>query len=283
MMNIHRLAFMKHILFTALLVASALFANAQAFEGIIKDAKTNQPLPYVNIGIIGKSVGTVTDSAGRYKINLANHDTDSLKLSMIGYAAQTYQVATFVKNAGTYKTLLLQPSVTQLKEVKVSNKKWKEVILGNTSQSDNSNAGFRQNILGHEIGTVIKIKKSPTFLKRFNVHITNAPLYPVRLRLNFYTLKKGMPDQLLQNQNIYVDVVAGQKDIHVDLVPYNIFVNDDFLASLEWIENGKGHGLMFSAYLSLFGSGAVISRETSQAVWEKEGIAGVAFNVLAEY
>jgi hypothetical protein len=88
---------------------------------------------------------------------------------------------------------------------------------------------------------------------------------------------------LLQNQNIYVDVLAGQKDIHVDLVPYNIFVDDNFLASLEWIENGKGHGLMFSAYLSIFGSGAVISRETSQAIWEKVGIAGVAFNVLAEY
>jgi hypothetical protein len=135
-------------------------ANAQTFEGVVKDAKTNQPLPYVNVGIIGKSVGTVTDSAGRYKLNLANHDADSLKLSMIGYIAQTYQVSAFVKTP--HKTLLLQPSVTQLKEVKVSNKKWKEVILGNTSQSDNSNAGFRENSLGYEIGTVIKIKKSPT-------------------------------------------------------------------------------------------------------------------------
>ena len=274
---------MKRILFVALFIFPSLLANAQVFEGLVKDAKTNQPLPYVNVGIIGKSVGTVTDSAGRYKINLANHNADSLKLSMIGYAAQTYQVAGFVKDANTRKVLLLQPSITPLKEVKVSNKKWKEVVLGNTSQSDNSNAGFRDNRLGYEIGTVIKIKKSPTYLKKFNVHISNAPSYPVRLRLNFYTLKKGMPDQLLQNQNIYVDVLAGQKDIHVNLEPYNIFVDDNFFASLEWIENGKGHGLMFSAYLSIFGSGAVISRETSQANWEKEGIAGIAFNILAEY
>jgi hypothetical protein len=82
-----------------LLVIPSLFANAQVFEGIVKDAKTNLPLPYVNVGIIGKSVGTVTDSTGRYKLNLANHDADSLKLSMIGYAAQTYQVADFLKNA----------------------------------------------------------------------------------------------------------------------------------------------------------------------------------------
>jgi hypothetical protein len=272
---------MKPILLAALFVFSCLLAKAQTFEGIVKDAKTNQPLPYVNVGIIGKSTGTVTDSAGRYKLNLANHNADSIKLSMIGYIGQVYQVASFVNDAK--KIILLQPSITQLKEVKVSNRKWKEGILGNTSQSDNSNAGFNDNRLGHEIGTVIKIKKSPTYLKRFNVHITNPPLYPVKLRLNFYTLKKGMPDQLLQNQNIFVDVLAGQKDIHINLEPYNVFVDDNFFASLEWIENSKGHGLMFSAYLSIFGSGAVISRETSQANWEKEGIAGVAFNVLAEY
>lgn len=272
---------MKRILFVALFIFPFLLANAQTFEGVIKDAKTNQPLPYVNVGIIGKSVGTVTDSAGHYKLNLASHDADSLKLSMIGYIAQTFRVSAFVSDA--HKTILLQPSVTQLKEVKVSNRKWKEGILGNTSQSDNSNAGFRENRLGYEIGTVIKIKKSPTYLKKFNVHISNASSYPVRLRLNFYSLKKGMPDQLLQNQNIYVDVLAGQKDIHVNLEPYNIFVDDTFFTSLEWIENSKGRGLMFSAYLSLFGSGAVISRETSQANWEKEGIAGIAFNVLAEY
>ena len=272
---------MKRSLLAVLLMTFGLSANAQVFEGIVKDAKSNLPLAYVNVGVIGKSVGTVTDSTGRYKLNLAGHEGDTLKLSMIGYVAQTYKVSAFVRNA--HKAILLQPSINQLKEVKVSNKKWKEAILGNTSQSDNSNAGFNDNRLGHEIGTVIRIKRSPTFLKRFNVHISNAPAYPVKLRLNFYSLKKGMPDQLLQNQNIYVDVLAGQKDIRVNLDAYNIYVDNDFFASLEWIETNKGHGLMFSAYLSLFGSGAVISRETSQAFWEKEGIAGVAFNVLAEY
>jgi hypothetical protein len=272
---------MKRLMLVALLMSSALFAKAQIFQGVVKDAKSNLPMPYVNVGIIGKSVGTVTDSAGRYKINLTGHEADTLKLSMIGYVAQAFKISALAADA--HRTILMQPSTTQLKEVKVTNKKWKEVILGNTSQSDNSDAGFDDNRLGHEIGTVIKIKKSPTFLKQFNVHIAHAAAYPVRLRLNFYTLKKGMPYQLLQNQNIYVAVMAGQKDIHVNLVPYNIYAEDDFFASLEWIESGKGQGLMFSAYLSIFGSGAVISRETSQANWEKVGIAGVAFNVLAEH
>jgi hypothetical protein len=273
---------MKQILFVALFILSTLFVNAQAFDGTVQDAKTKMPLQYVNVGIIGKSVGTVTDGAGRYKLDLSGHLDDSLRLSMIGYKALTYRIADFIKNSDSHKTLLLQPSITDLKEVKVNNRKWKESILGNTSQSDQSNAGFSNNTLGHEIGSIIKIKRSPTYLKRFNVHISGAPAYPVKLRLNFYTLKNGMPDQLLQNQNIYVDVLAGQKDIHVNLEPYNIYVDNNFFASLEWIENSKGHGLMFSANLSLFG-GSIISRETSQGSWEKVGIAGIGFNVLAEY
>ncbi|GGH08095.1 carboxypeptidase-like regulatory domain-containing protein [Mucilaginibacter phyllosphaerae] len=273
---------MKRILFIALFIFSSALANAQAFEGVVKDAKTNQPLPYVNVGLIGKSVGTVTDSAGRYKLNLTDHAADSLKLSMIGYKPLTYLVASFVKD-NAHQTISLQPSVTQLKEVRVTNKKWKEVTLGNTSHSKTSNAGFNSNRLGYEIGTIIKIKKSPTYLKQFNVTIAGDVNHPVKLRLNFYTVKNGLPDQLLQNQNIFVNVEKGQQEIHVDLQPYSIYVDDNFFASLEWIENAKGHGLMFSAYLSLFGSGAVISRETSQAQWEKTGLAGVAFNVLAEH
>ena len=182
---------------------------------------------------MGKGIGTVTDSAGHYKLNLAGHNEDILKLSIIGYIAQIINIAELSGKNKT--TIFLQPSVTELKEVKVSNRKWKEGILGNTSQSDNSNAGFTDNGLGHEIGTVIKIKKSPAYLKKFNVHITHAPLYPVKLRLNFYSLKKGRPDQLLQNQNIYIDVQPGQKDIHVNLQPYSIYVDDDFFAGLEWI------------------------------------------------
>ncbi|MFA6086606.1 carboxypeptidase-like regulatory domain-containing protein [Mucilaginibacter sp.] len=271
---------MKHLYFIALFIFPALFAHAQVFDGVVKDSKTDQPLPYVNVGIIGKSVGTVTDSAGRYKLNLANHDADSLKLSMIGYKPLTYQVADFVKNADSYKTLLLQPTITQLKEVKVNNHKWKQVILGNTTQSKSGNAGFKSNRLGNEIGTIIKIKKSPTFLKQFNASIASGIVDSVMLRLNFYTVKDGMPDQLLQNQNIFLTIRKGQEKINLNLEPYNIIVEDKFFVSLEWIQNARGHGVMFSASLL---SGSIISRDTSQDKWEKVGIAGIGFNVLAEY
>jgi len=273
----------KRLFLAAIIILQSLFANAQVFDGLIKDAKTDEPLPYVNVGVIGKSVGTVTGTNGRYQLKLAGHDADSLKISMIGYNALTYRVSDFLKNANSHKILLLQPSVTTLKEVKVRNHKWREVVLGNTTQSKSSNAGFENNRLGYEMGTIIKIKRAPTWLKQFNTAIASEVTDSVKLRLNFYSVKDGMPDQLLQNENIFVTVKKGQEQLHVDLRPYNIYVDDKFFVSLEWIENAKGSGVMFSAGISILGGGGIISRETSQAKWEKVDMFHIGFNVLAEY
>jgi hypothetical protein len=66
---------MKNSILISLFTIWALFAHAQVFDGVVKDAKTGVPLPYVNVGIVNKGVGTVTDNAGRFKINLSGHAT----------------------------------------------------------------------------------------------------------------------------------------------------------------------------------------------------------------
>jgi hypothetical protein len=270
---------MKKLLSSLLTLISFLsLAQAQVFEAAIKDAKTKEALPYVNVGIIGKAVGTVTDMDGQFKLSLTN-DADSLKMSMIGYKAQTFLVGDIKKNIARYKIISLEPAIVQLKEVKVVKRNFKEVVLGNKTESQSTNAGFTSNKLGNEIGIVIKIKKSSTLIKQFNASIASTITDSVKMRLNFYTLKDGLPDQIISNKNIFVTVKSGQKKISVDLLPYNIMVDDDFFVSLEWIQNANGRGIMFSA--SLFNS--FISRETSQANWAKVGMVGIGFNVLAEY
>jgi hypothetical protein len=269
----------KRLTTLILLLLLVAFAQAQVIEATIKDAKTGAPLPYVNVGIIGKGIGTVTDTDGKFKLSL-NSDNDDLKISNIGYEAQISSVGDFKKKLGADKTILLKPVSVDLKEVKVNNRKLKESVLGNTTKSESTDAGFTSNKLGNEIGVVIKIKRSPTLIKQFNASLAHAPTDSVKLRLNFYSLNKdGLPDQILTNRNIFVTVKKGERFISVDLLPYNIIAEDKFFVSLEWIQNSGGRGLMFSA--SLLSS--FISRETSQANWEKVGLVGIGFNVLAEY
>ena len=268
------------LLVISLFVLQSTNSYAQAIEGIIKDAKTREAIPYVNVGLIGKGIGTVTDAAGAFRLIMNNNDADSLKISMIGYRPQTYLVADLKKRTALLN-ITLEPKTTALKEVKIYNHKFKEAILGNTTKSKSTNAGFTSNQLGNEIGEIIKIKRSPTRIKQFNASIS-VPVTAdsIKLRLNFYSVVDGMPDQILQQQNIFITVKKGQDKISVDLEPYDIVVKDKFFVSLEWIENAKGSGIMFSA--SLFSS-AIIARDASQSKWEKTGLAGVGFNVLAEY
>ena len=152
--------------------------------------------------------------------------------------------------------------------------------MGNTTRSKSVNAGFNSNTLGNEIGEIIKIKKSPTYLKRFNASINETTDDSVKLRLNIYSVKDGLPDKNLLQQNIFVMVKKNQDKITIDLEPYHIMVDDNFFISLEWIQDTPGHGVKFSASLL---SSPIIARTTSQDKWEKIGIAGVGFNVLAEY
>ncbi|TWR25410.1 carboxypeptidase-like regulatory domain-containing protein [Mucilaginibacter achroorhodeus] len=270
---------MKRILLIVLLIVPAFFAKAQELTGKVIDGKTQAPLQYVNVGVMGKSIGTVTGKDGSFNLNLSDHPNDTLRLSMVGYVPLTFKIADAINMRD--KNFVLQPATMQLNEVKVSNHKWKQVILGNTTRSKNTNASFNTGRPGNEIGTIIKIKKSPTYLKQFNASLSSTLMTDsVTMRLNFYTIKNGLPNQLLQNQNIFVTIKKGQDMITADLNPYNIVVEDKFFVSLEWVKESRAENIWFSA--SLF-SGAIIARETSQGTWEKEGIVGLGFNVLAEY
>ncbi|MBE9583131.1 carboxypeptidase-like regulatory domain-containing protein [Mucilaginibacter sp. JRF] len=261
-------------LFAALFTGNILYG--QVVEGTVTDAQNGQPLPYVNVGIMGKATGTVTNDKGQYKIDLKGSTNDTVKVSMIGYKPQLMLSAVFVSGG---KVVRLEPDNIKLKEVTVKPKKWKKAILGNTTKSKSSNSGFSSSRLGHELGRIIKIKRSPTYLKRFNASISSGPVDSVKLRLNFYSIKNGLPDQILQHQNIFVTVHRDDEQISINLEPYNIYVEDDFLVSLEWIQSARG-GIMFS---SSFLSGPFIWRETSQAHWERVGVGGLGFNVEVEY
>jgi len=69
------------LLLTALNPAVAQNIN---ISGKVVDAKTKEPIPFANVSVIGKFIGTTTDTAGFYLLQ-APKKTDSLQVSSIGY------------------------------------------------------------------------------------------------------------------------------------------------------------------------------------------------------
>jgi hypothetical protein len=60
--------------------------NLRLVKGIVIDGKTRKPLPFSNVFLLNKSIGTITNTGGRFELKLSSSDlSDTLGISYIGY------------------------------------------------------------------------------------------------------------------------------------------------------------------------------------------------------
>lgn len=95
------------------------FSQQINIQGRIADAKTGEPLPYVNI-LAGQGKRTMTNTEGDYKLSADSND--SLTFSCIGYEELTVRVADLPTS------ILLKPYSTLLREVTVQPVNAKRVL-----------------------------------------------------------------------------------------------------------------------------------------------------------
>ena len=255
------------------------------FYGTITDKGTGSPLAYVNIGVLNRERGTVSDSEGKFSLELPeSFINDTLRISSIGYEP----VDILVRNLHDRKPLdlSLEEDVGELNEIIIPVKGYKNKTLGNKTQSRFMGTGFGYDQLGAEMGVKINIRHEPTFVDAFNFFISyNRLSGGVVFRLNFYSVKRGKPDQNLLNRNILVTIEPKQTgSIQVDLTPYDIVLTEDVIVTLEWVdnigENIKGEAIFFS--LAILNSGTIYKR-SSQARFKKYSNLGVGFNIDVRY
>ena len=78
----------RSVLFFLLLTLGTTIFAQRTFEGTVLDAGTGKPIPYVNIGIVGGSTGTVTDMNGFFRLEFPPGkvtSVDMLRVSSLGY------------------------------------------------------------------------------------------------------------------------------------------------------------------------------------------------------
>jgi len=250
--------------------------------GQVLDATTQEPLPYVNIGLVNQNIGTVSDESGYFELEVpANQYNDAtLRFSMIGFESRDFILKDYLDLQ--ILTISLEEKATALEEVVLTTQrnKYQTKILGNKTTSQLIYAAFTTNKLGNEMGFIVRGRKNPMILKKFNVSLVENDYGPIRFRLNFYSLKDGLPDQTLLNENIIVETDISSGIVSKDLTPYEIVIDQDFFVSIEWIEDLGPGKLFFSG--GFFGS-PLIAREVSQGSWSKVGSASVGMNVEVRY
>jgi len=281
---------MKTFLILAILCLSSVVSFSQTYSGQIVDIESGKPVPYANIGIIGKNFGTASDANGFFKIELnSNFDKDTLGISCIGYTNRKYQISNFkndVRNPDNVK-VDLSPKIYQLTEVTIKPVKRKIYTLGNYCDSNSSYGNaFYSKQLGTEIGVLIKLphKKDEANLQTFRFFVGEFTFEKFPVRLNIYNLKNDKPYENILTEPIYIEIKSDGEYI-IDLKQYNIILYEDFFISLEYYkvpDRTIGKLIFCATHRKNDKNGNSFFRLTSQGNWEPEPVDNVGFSVQVE-
>ncbi len=112
------------VFFFTFCIISSLFSQT-VITGHVKDDKTNESMMGVNISVVGKTVGTVTDWEGNFELKLDQAPPLELRFSMVGFISEVVQVT----QANQEINISLQEEQTQLNEVIISASRTPERVM----------------------------------------------------------------------------------------------------------------------------------------------------------
>ncbi len=107
-------------IFLFILIAPAMGAVTGKIAGVVKDRATGEPLPGVNIVIVGTNQGASTDIDGEYYILNISPGTYDLRASAIGYKAVTLTGVVVVQDLTAEQSFRMEESVLMGEEVTVT-------------------------------------------------------------------------------------------------------------------------------------------------------------------
>jgi CarboxypepD_reg-like domain len=268
------ISFIKGLLLVVLFIPE--FIYSQTLNGRVFSRETDLPVGYVNVGIVGRNIGTVTDLYGNYSLNIdpVNHN-DSIRFSMIGYQSKIFLISQFI--ADSVKNVYLDTRTYTISEVKVVYHKLKIIVLGNPVTSDKLKSGFDSNTLGAELGIKLGVRRQ-VVLTDLNLNVAICSFDSVTYRLNIYQIENKTGYRNILTTPIYISFTKDKINdvITFDLRKYSIIVQGDVLISLELYKDlGEGKLLFNTTWFS----GTTYHRQTSQGRWiEAAGVIGIYLN-----
>jgi len=223
-------------LLIAVFILNGKSANAQtaSFSGITVDAKTLLPLPYVSIGIKNKPLGTVADSTGKYLLAYLPPDVeekDSIFFAAVGYRTVKMAWEAYCKSD---KTIKLSEAPRMLQTVDIKTKPLEVKNYGRSSASLIFFPAMYKNIpkqsdeKGREQASILKIDQH-VYVRKLTFKINRRTFKRIKLRMNVYNVKDGLPDQSILGRDVVFDVI-GTTEIgmprteSIDLRPYQIYI-----------------------------------------------------------
>lgn len=283
---------MGKALFLILWLGGTALVSAQYFlRGRITDAVSGEPIPFVNIGLVGKGIGTVSDSGGSYELRIppgqAGGD-ELLRVSCLGYEPQALSLDQLPADGSV--SFALRPAAIALDEVVVSALPTYtlEEIVGYPLESTRDFAYWKDSLaLGAELASRIRVSEGMRRLNTLFFNVMNNPADSLLLRINIYEYPPSGrgPDANLNKsgRNIIYTLPGGATGAVVDLHPFDIWVRDDFFLSLELLSAHGSEEIGLTMPAAAESRGATFRRYASQGKWELIGPYGVGYALQTTY
>ncbi len=206
--------------FCLLLLFCLNWFSSQTIHGTIVYNETKQPVPFAKIGILNENLGAIADEKGNFSLDFTNvNKSSNLIVEVAGFKPYQIFVGKFINQSN--HQIFLEERITDIMEVVISAKKFKDANLGYNSKSKKIHIDYlSKNSVGakkryseeelnqpqSEIAISIETKKNTKLIK-INLNFAQFTLdKPIPARFNIYDEKDGKPNQLVNSQDLVFEI-----------------------------------------------------------------------------
>lgn len=231
---------MKSSIIKLFCLLAVLLQTVPIFGRVVLSESTDEPIIYASVGVINRNLGTVTDTSGRFLLNVPpEYINDSLKISSVGYVSKVFAIKDF-KNIPD--TIRLADDVILLSEVVVKPQKTEHKTAGRKTDGGFIYIDIEGNkAAGQGLAIPLNVNKQ-AWVKGlgFSIVTTGRPLSRMKFRVNFYEKEDGVYNIMTSVKQIYFDynksdLVNGH--FHFDFPEEMMLDKGEYYAELEFLEN----------------------------------------------
>ena len=247
-------------------VSHGSFSQKQ-ITGKVSD-ENQAPLAYVNIGIKGKNIGTMSKEDGSFLISIpAGFQNDSLTFSIVGY----HELSMAVKDLSVTDevSIRLQEKTASLKEIVIRGEKLTEKKYGIKKRGlIHFTDGIFKKDDSFEIGQVISLGNTPVQITSLNLYIHSSRPDSANFRINFYRYdhEENTPRERLIEKKIIQRHPVREGWLKFDLSDFDILLKGDVLAAIEFIPD-DAEQIIYEVKLG--GASKSFFRKTSLGQWTR--------------
>lgn len=221
-----------------LCICSFSFAQNIDFDGLVVDAKTNKPIPYVNISFLNTLIGTSTTEEGKFSLEIPNsYLAKEIHVSSLGYK----DTVLLARNLDKTKQLKMEEATFELEEVVISKALGESQILNPitsysiTSGFDSSSTPWVLALYFPNIGASTKYLETITIFFRDKNEFKRER---AKFRLRFYSVNPitKKPEKDLVQKSMILESVKSYDYTSIDLSSLKLKIPPEGIyIGLEWL------------------------------------------------